>query len=119
MHWLNPFSLTLLLSGIIFVAAAEWMSRRPPAKINDLLGYRTPASMASQERWDFAQQASAVRSRFWGWVMIALALFGYAFGNLPEWLGVVLSMVVLIGCCVMLLLGTEKDILKHFGPVKR
>lgn len=75
--------------------------------------------MASQERWDFAQQASAVRSRFWGWMMIAFAFFGYAFGSMPEWLGIVLSLAVLMGCCLMLLNGTEKDIEKHFGPLKR
>ena len=118
MNWLNPFSITLLLSGVVFVIAAEWVTRRPPQRINDLFGYRTPASKASQERWDFAQKASAVRSRFWGWVMIAFSMFGFAFPALPDWLGVILSIGILIGCCVMLLLGTEGDIKKHFGPLE-
>ncbi len=119
MNWLDPFSVSLLLSGVIFVLAAEWMARRPPQKINSLYGYRTPASMASQERWDFAQKASAIRSRFWGWVMITLAMFGYGLGGLPIAIGVVLSIGILITCCVLLLTGTEKDIKKHFGPVQR
>jgi len=116
MNWLDPFSITLLSSGVIFVLAAEWMSRRPPRKINSFYGYRTPSSMASPERWDFAQKASAVRSKFWGWVMITFSLFGYATGGLPVGLGVVLSLFILIGSCIMLLVGTEKDLLTHFGP---
>jgi len=119
MNLQDPFSITLLLSGAVFVIAAEWMKRRPPRTINHLYGYRTPASMASQERWDFAQQASAVRSRFWGWVMLALGLIGLGLGGLPVIAGVLLSIGVLITCCILLLTGTEKDIKKHFGPLQR
>lgn len=97
---------------------SEIMARRPPKRINSLYGYRTRASMATQERWDFAQKASAVRSRFWGWVMLALGLVGYAFGGMPVWLGVTLSLVVLVGSCIMLLKGTEQDLQRHFGPVQ-
>jgi len=50
--------------------------------------------------------------------MIALACFGYAFGSMPDWLGIVLSIGVLIACCVMLMTGTEKELKKHFGPHK-
>lgn len=118
MNLLDPFSLTLILSGAIFVAAAAWMRRRPPKTVNHLYGYRTPASMASQERWDFAQQASAVRSRFWGWVMITLGMFGLGLGGLPLVSGVLLSIGILITCCVLLLTGTESDLKKHFGPLE-
>ena len=117
MNLLAPFSLTLFLSGLTFVLVAALIRHRPPKKINHLYGYRTRASMASQKRWDFAQQASAVRSRFWGWVMLALGLLGAGLGDMPELLGVLLSLGVLILCCVLLLKGTEDDIKKHFGPL--
>ena len=117
MNLLAPFSLTLILSGLTFVLVAALIRHRPPKKINHLYGYRTRASMASQQRWDFAQQASAVRSRFWGWVMLALGLLGAGLGDMPELLGVLLSLGVLILCCVLLLKGTEDDIKKHFGPL--
>ncbi len=117
MNWLNPFSITLVLSGAVFVIASEIVARHPPKRINSLYGYRTRASMASQERWDFAQKASAVRSRFWGWVMLGLGLLGYAFSGLPMWAGVLLSLAVLLAACIMLLRGTEQDLRRHFGPV--
>ena len=116
MNLFHPFPLTLILSGATFVAVAAIMHRWPPRTINHLYGYRTRASMASQERWDFAQRASAVRSRFWGWVMVALGLVGAGLKGMPELLGVSLSLGVLILCCVLLLRGTEDDIKKHFGP---
>ena len=119
MNLLDPFSLTLLLSGGVFIIAAAVMRRWPPRRINQLYGYRTPAAMASQERWDYAQQASAVRSRFWGWVMVTLGLFGLGLGGLPVIPGVLLSIGVLISCCVLLLTGTENDLKKHFGPLQR
>lgn len=119
MNWGDPFALTLFLTGLIFVGMAEWTSRRPPRIINDLYGYRTPASMASQERWDFAQQAAAVRSRFWGWVMTALGVLGYAVGGLPVAIGIVLSLLIVIGLTVYLIMSVEADIKKEFGPLHR
>lgn len=115
MLWADPFSVTLLSTGVIFVIMAEWTRRRPPRKINLLYGYRTKASMASQERWDFAQQAASLRSRFLGWVMIGLAVAGYAFGGLPVAIGIVLSMFILIFSCVRLLMGVEADLKAEFG----
>ena len=118
MNLLDPFSITLISSGAVFVIAAVWIRRRPPKTINDLYGYRTKASMANQERWDFAQQASAARSWFWGWVMLTLGLTGMGLGGVPDIPGVLLSMGILITCCVLLLTGTESDLKKHFGPVE-
>jgi len=117
MNLLAPFSLTLILSGATFVLMAALMRYRPPRKINQLYGYRTRASMASQERWDYAQQASAARSRFWGWVMVALGLMDAGLGGMPVGAGIPLSLIILIGSCVLLLKGTEDDLKKHFGPL--
>ena len=45
-----------LLIPAVLLAAGEWMVRRPPQKINGLVGYRTRRSMASREAWLFAQE---------------------------------------------------------------
>lgn len=45
-----------LLIPAVLLAAGEWMVRRPPQKINGLVGYRTTRSMASRESWIFAQE---------------------------------------------------------------
>ena len=45
-----------LLIPAIQLLAGEWMVRRPPQKINGLVGYRTRRSMASREAWLFAQE---------------------------------------------------------------
>lgn len=45
-----------LLIPAIQLLAGEWMVRRPPRKINGLVGYRTRRSMASREAWIFAQE---------------------------------------------------------------
>lgn len=123
MIWIDPFVVTVVLTGIIFVIAAGWMERRPPKTINHLYGYRTPASMASQERWDFAQKASAIRMRFWGWVMVAcgacVVVSNAVFGDMHPGISIPLSLGVVISCCVLLLTGTERDLKKHFGPLRQ
>lgn len=48
-----------LITGSIFILAGIIMQKFPPKKINSIYGYRTPSSMKSQERWDFAQRFSA------------------------------------------------------------
>ena len=45
----------LFLSGGIFYLVALVLSKFPPKKINYFYGYRTKASMKSQESWNFAQ----------------------------------------------------------------
>ena len=45
-----------LVIPVILLLAGEWMVRRPPRKINGMVGYRTTRSMASREAWCFAQE---------------------------------------------------------------
>ena len=45
-----------LVIPVILLLAGEWMVRRPPRKINGMVGYRTMRSMASREAWCFAQE---------------------------------------------------------------
>lgn len=47
------------IGGIIIVLVGILLWAYPPKKINELYGYRTKASMKSQEAWDVAQKCSA------------------------------------------------------------
>ena len=66
------FWFSLLLGGILIIIG-RFMLAYPPKKINWIYGYRTPASMKSQERWDFAQ---IVSSDAMIWVGISTCIFG-------------------------------------------
>src|SRR5947207_1798028 len=50
-----------LLPGLIVTIAGALMLRFPPKTINNLYGYRTPASMRSQVAWDFANRYAAIQ----------------------------------------------------------
>ena len=43
-----------LLVPVIMIIAGIIMMKRPPKKINSLVGYRTSSSMENQEAWKFA-----------------------------------------------------------------
>jgi len=60
--------------GAIFTAVGAILYKFPPKKINWFYGYRTPASMRSQERWEFAQQFSAIRMFASGVTMMLLSV---------------------------------------------
>ena len=53
--FIYPLPSILFLSGGIFYLVALVLSKFPPKKINYFYGYRTKASMKSQESWNFAQ----------------------------------------------------------------
>ena len=50
-----------LLVTAVFLFCGLLMLKFPPKKINPLYGYRTLASMRSEEAWKFAQKLSARR----------------------------------------------------------
>src|SRR6056297_3542787 len=76
MNFENPLFMIPLLCGAVFVFAGLILHRFPPKKINGLYGYRTPASMKSQERWDFAQQFSARQLIYLGLALMAASCLG-------------------------------------------
>lgn len=84
----------------------------PPKKINHMYGYRTRRSMASQEKWDFANRLNL--KLFW-WITLILFLLGCAvhytmtFGVAQMTL--YLAMVVLL---VLIIPITERALKKEF-----
>jgi uncharacterized membrane protein len=112
---LDPIPLVLILEGLIFLAAA-WISVRFPArKINLTYGYRTKASMSSQERWDFAQAYSR-REMFRGGLYLMAA--GVLLGAIPvTWHWTIELGIVLVGTiwvCIWLYRKTEAALAARF-----
>ncbi|MEQ9104731.1 MAG: SdpI family protein [Rhodothermales bacterium] len=112
---IDPIPFTLVLEGLIFLVAA-WISARFPArKINLTYGYRTKASMASQERWDFAQAYARREMTRGGLYLIA---GGLVLATLPIPGQIVLDLIVVLGgtvwVCVWLYRKTEAAISARF-----
>src|SRR5690554_4349839 len=82
-------------NGIIFVIAGIILYKFPPKKINHLYGYRTYASMQSQERWDFAQIFSAKKLIQGGVIMLLSALLVFFF-PMDESIEVVIGLLIVI-----------------------
>lgn len=99
--------------GIIFLIAAGIMFFFPPKKINWFSGYRTVASMKSQERWDFAQRFSTLQMVKASVFMIVVSFTGFLF---PENVVVRLigSFIVVIAAVRYMIITTEKELKNRF-----
>jgi uncharacterized membrane protein len=70
-------ALPSLLCGLAFIVMGMPMYYYPPKEINSLFGYRTNASMKSQERRDFAQRFCAILAMKVSIIMIIVSLLAY------------------------------------------
>lgn len=111
--FLNSFTIVLFTSGLCFLVAGFVMSKYPPKKINSLYGYRTSASMKSQQAWNFAQKKSATDCKLFGFGMMIFSMGGM-FLPFGKW-GWLFALLVLIGFCVLMIYDTEKALKKQFG----
>lgn len=114
MNWTDPLFLSSGLSGLSLLIAAIIMRRFPPKNINDLYGYRSARSRASQGAWDFSQKYS---SDLMIWVGTYNLLVGSAglFVSLDSLMAVGISVVFLILSCVYLFWKTEKELKARFS----
>jgi len=64
-----------ILVGPMLVIGGYILYKYPPKKINGLYGYRTPASMKSNERWSFAQNMAASEMMKLGVLLICTSCF--------------------------------------------
>jgi len=105
---------TGLLCGVAFFIMGGIMYKWPPKNINGLYGYRTGASMRSQERWVFAQSYAAVQMMKAGGV---LAIAGLILAVMQAGIETItaVGMVLLFVCTGYLLFSTERAIKKEFG----
>lgn len=112
----------LLLCSIIFIVAALILLRWPPRSVNHMYGYRTPAAMASQERWVFAQRHGAQSMLRAGVLMLILSWPSMRFldgiGEEPT-LRILVETAVLIAACIGMFIRTERALKKRFGPTPK
>ena len=113
MYSVNIMLLILTLGGLIFVIAGFIQHRFPPKKINHLYGYRTSASMKSQESWDFAQQYSAKKMIETGVYIITLGLLSWIVDlQLPWPVGIAITIVTVVP--IIMLFKVESELKKRF-----
>jgi uncharacterized membrane protein len=109
----NPWSITLLLTGLIFVLAGYLLVKFPPKKINALYGYRTRSSMKSQERWDFSQ-AYAGREMIGSGVILFLLGFAGPFLPFSAPVAAGTSLFIVILFAVIPILRVESALKRRF-----
>ena len=104
-----PLPSILFLSGGIFYLAALVFSKFPPKKINYLYGYRTKASMKSQESWNFSQNYTSKKMKYMSLYIFIIGAF-LSFLNIELmwslWLGIIISVLM----PVLMILEVEKEL---------
>ncbi|MDG2235856.1 MAG: SdpI family protein [Flavobacteriaceae bacterium] len=104
-----PLPSILFLSGGIFYLAALVFSKFPPKKINYLYGYRTKASMKSQESWNFSQNYTSKKMKYISLYIFIIGAFS-SFLNIELmwslWLGIIISILM----PVLMILEVEKEL---------
>lgn len=120
MHWIEWFIGPQLI-GAIFLLAGFIQKKYPPKKINNLYGYRTPASMKSQERWDEANRFAAIYFIKLGGILLIvgflLTLLIYCLHLSPMFRSVSLFLAIMassMGSVIALLTTTERHLERTF-----
>ena len=85
-----------LLVGPIFVLSGIILWLKPPKKINSIYGYRTRRSMSSQSKWDIAQIYSGKLLVRFGLAFTATSVFGLVNSDIPEMIGVIFYLSLMI-----------------------
>lgn len=110
---MNPLVLILSSGGLIFLMTGYIQHRFPPKKVNHLYGYRTKASMKSQESWDFAQQYSAKKMMKTGTYITTLGLLTWII-DLQILYSVSIALTIVIIGPLLMLFKIESELKKRF-----
>lgn len=117
MNFLDPMFVILTSSGTLFILLGAILYKKPPKEINFMYGYRTLASMKSQDRWDFAQVTSATEKIKTGIIMWLCAAIGM-YLDMSEALSVFGGLAIMIVLSLMPSFTTERALMQEFGPVE-
>ena len=115
MDILNALVIIPLSAGPVFIAAGIILYLRPPKKINQIYGYRTKRSMASQEAWDYAQTASGKQLVYLGLAFLSTSLLGKLFPTMNELWGTFISLGLMIVGTITLFRIMERSLKQKFG----
>jgi len=114
---LNIFQISFICGGCLLLAAAI-MLVFPPKKINVLYGYRTVASMKSQERWEFAQKYSTIQMIKASVFMIVASFAGYLFPD-SGLTDLIASFIISASAICYMFITTERKLKKQFTELKK
>ena len=110
---INPLTLILGVTGLIFYVAGYIQFKYPPKKINFLYGYRTTTSIRSQEIWDFSQTLSAKKIQQLGVYLFFGGILAY-FINIDHFFAMWIGIPFVIGSPVLLIFQVEKELKRRF-----
>jgi uncharacterized membrane protein len=114
MDWTNnTFLLLTTITGLPFVIAALITMQFPPKKINYIYGYRTKASMKTQDRWDFAQKYSAKQLLFCGLFLIGIGLLSMLI-TIEQPTSIYSAIIIIILPLIILFYNTETQLKKRY-----
>ena len=110
---INPLTLILGVTGLIFYVAGYIQFKYPPKKINFLYGYRTTTSIRSQEIWDFSQTLSAKKIQQLGVYLFFGGILAY-FINIDHFFSMWIGISLVTGSPVLLIFQVEKELKRRF-----
>jgi uncharacterized membrane protein len=117
MEWMHQLFQIAFLGGFFFIILGMITYLFPPKKINYLYGYRTPASMKSEERWHFAQKFSTMAFLKTGLFLVLFSPLGLLIKTNEE-TRFFLEIGVLISSVLNVILMTELKLKKNFPNPK-
>ena len=108
-------NISMFLPLIIIAITGYYFKNNPPKEINQMMGYRTKRSMASQKAWDFAQVYSSGLLFTWSLAGIAgLALQLYTNKSLTPTTVAFTTIGILFAIVGGVLYFTEKELKNNF-----
>ncbi len=114
MNYSNSLLLGCLFVGMAFYITGNLLRMYPPKKINHWYGYRTPSSMKSQERWDFAQIFAAKEMIKQGFLLTIIGIFfGFLF-HFDDTINVILIVSLVLASSIAMIVFTERALKKNF-----
>ena len=109
----NPLTLILGVTGLIFYVVGYIQFKYPPKKINHFYGYRTRTSMQSQEVWNYAQTFSAKKIQHLGIYSFFGGILAY-FVNIDQFYGMWIGISLVTVLPILLISKIEKELKRRF-----
>ena len=108
-------NLSMFLPMVVIAITGYYFKKNPPKKINRMVGYRTKASMKSQDAWDFAQVYSS--SLLFNWSLagiVGMALQLYTQKSMNPTSFAITSICLLLAIVAGVFYFTERELKSNF-----
>jgi uncharacterized membrane protein len=107
----NPWTIVLVLTGLLFALSGFILKKYPPKSINWFYGYRTARAMKGQDQWDFAQKLAGREMMRSGLLLVVL---GLAWLPLSDEAAVAVALVPVIIFAFLPVVRVETALKKRF-----